>query len=128
MQDNLQTMANSEGVSVHTGFPNPGIEQRGRGRPLALDINQLLVRHPSSTYLFRIKGHSWADQGVFDGDIAIIDKAAHPTPHDLVIHWEESGFSVRRRHQLPEGDEHLGVVTAIIHQYRYGGRELEVGS
>lgn len=119
MQDNLQTLANSDGVAVHTGFPNPALDQRGRGRPLALDINQLLVRHPSSTYLFRIKGHTWADQGVFDGDIAVIDKSATPRPHDMVIVWQESGFSVCRWHQLSGQDEHLGVVTAIIHQYRY---------
>ncbi len=121
IMDDLQIMAHgdgSDGVSVHTGFPNPGIDQRGRGQPLALDINQLLVRHPSSTYLFRISGHHWADQGVFDGDIAVIDRALRPRPADLVISWQDSGFSISRNHQLARHDESLGVVTAIVHQYK----------
>lgn len=120
MQDNIQAMANSDGsdgVSVHTGFPNPGIDQRGRGQPLALDLSNLLVKRPSSTYLFRISGHHWADQGIFDGDIAIVDRAIDPRPSDLVISWHESGFSITRRRQLDPSDEALGVVTSMIHQY-----------
>lgn len=105
-----------DGVAVHAGFPNPAIDQRGRGKPLALDINTLLVRRPSSTYLFRISGHTWADQGVFDGDIAVIDRAVKPKHSDLVISWQDSGFSICRRHQLLH-EEPLGVVTAIIHQF-----------
>lgn len=118
MQDDLQNLANGDGVSVHAGFPNPAADQRGRGKPLALDINKILVRHPSSTYLFRISGHSWADQGVFDGDVAVIDRAVQPAGRDLVISWQDSGFSLYRHHQLPQGEEPLGVVTAIIHQYK----------
>lgn len=107
-----------DGVSIHAGFPNPGIDQRGRGKPLALDINNLLVKRPSSTYLFRISGHHWADQGIFDGDIAVVDRALNPRPADLVISWQDSGFSICRQRQLKEGDEALGVVTSMIHQYQ----------
>jgi hypothetical protein len=119
MENDLQTLAdgNNDGVSVHTGFPNPALDRRGQGQPLALDINTLLVKRPSSTYLFRISGHNWADQGVFDGDIAVVDRALQPQQADLVISWQDSGFSICRRHQLGQGDEALGVVTAIIHQY-----------
>lgn len=118
MQDNIETMAASGGVSVHSGFPNPALDQRGRGQPLALDLNQLLVQQPSSTYLFRVSGHHWADQGVFDGDVAIVDRALQAGPSDLVISWQASGFSLCRHRQLvAAGDEPLGVVTAIIHRY-----------
>lgn len=117
MQNDLQTLADGDdGVTVHTGFPNPALDQRGRGKPLALDINALLISHPSSTYLFRISGHSWSDQGVFDGDIAVIDRALSPRPSDLVISWQDSGFSVCRRRQLAH-EEPLGVVVAIIHRF-----------
>lgn len=121
MQEDIETMAASDGVSVHSGFPNPALDQRGRGQPLALDLNQLLVQRPSSTYLFRVSGHHWADQGVYDGDVAVVDRALRAGDNDLVISWQASGFSLcRYRQLLAAGDEALGVVTAIIHQYAKG--------
>lgn len=120
MQDDIEIMApgQGDGVSVHSGFPNPALDQRGRGQPLALDLNQLLVRRPSSTYLFRVSGHHWADQGVYDGDVAVVDRALAAGAGDLVISWQASGFTLCRYRQLvASGDEALGVVTAIIHKF-----------
>ena len=117
MQDDLQALAGSDGVSVHSGFPNPAIERRGQGPRLALDLNQLLVRHPSSTYLFRVAGHHWSDQGVFDGDVAVIDRSTRRAPEDLVITWENGSFRLCRQRELtPTDPPAWGVVTAIIHQ------------
>ncbi|HEX7633456.1 MAG TPA: S24 family peptidase [Candidatus Saccharimonadales bacterium] len=118
--DNLQTMANSneDGVSIHTGFPNPALDHSGQGPRLALDINQLLVRHPSSTYLFRIAGHRWSDQGVYDGDVAVIDRSRRHNARDLVVTWQDDSFQLMREPQLTPGEPIWGVVTAIIHQYR----------
>jgi len=100
-------------ISVHAGFPNPAAERQGA--PLSLD--KLLIRHPSSTYFFRIRGHSWHDYGVFDGDLAIIDRALSPRGRDLVVWWEESGEF--RLSPLDGADRaHVwGAITAIIHSY-----------
>ena len=118
MQDNLQALADSDGVSVHTGFPNPALEHRGASQQLSLDLNQLLIRQPSSTYLFRVTGHAWADQGIFDGDIAVIDRAPQARSTDLIIAWRSTGSTILKQHQLAPDDQPWGVVTAIIHQYR----------
>ncbi len=119
MPDNLQTMAGSDGLSVHNGFPNPATDGGpGQGQRLSLDLNQLLVQRPSSTYLFRIGGHHWAGQGIYDGDIAVIDRALPARPTDLVIAWQAEGSTICRQRQLAPGDQLWGVVTAIIHQYR----------
>jgi SOS-response transcriptional repressor LexA len=120
MQDDLQTVANrgSDGVSVHAGFPNPALDQRGENRSLALDITSLLVRHPSSTYLFRINGHGWADQSVFDGDLAVVDRSMQAGPNDLLIVWRDSDTVICRQSQLEPTDQPWGVVTAVIHSYR----------
>jgi DNA polymerase V len=118
MQDDLQTLADSDGVSVHSGFPNPALNHRTDRRPLALDLNQLLVKRPSSTYLFRVVGHNWADQGIYDGDIAVIDRAPIARSTDLIIAWRATGSTIMRQHQLTPDDQPWGVVTAIIHQYR----------
>jgi len=115
--DDLQTMAYSDGVSTHRGFPNPALEHRGQHHALSLDLNQLLIRHVSSTFLFRVSGHHWADQGIYDGDIAIIDRAAQAKPTDLLITWRPGGSTICKQHQLTDEDKPWGVVTAIIHQY-----------
>jgi DNA polymerase V len=118
MDEDLTNMAGSDGVSVHSGFPNPALERRGQGSRLALDLNQLLIKRPSSTYLFRVAGHQWSDQGIYDGDIAVIDRAREARAADLVIAWRTNGSTICRRQHLAAGDDVWGVVTAIIHQYR----------
>lgn len=118
MSDNLQNLADSDGVSVHGGFPNPALDHRTDKRPLSLDLNQLLVKRPSSTYLFRVEGHTWADQGIYDGDIAVIDRAPQATSQDLVVARRLHGSTIMRQSQLTPEDQPWGVVTAVIHQYR----------
>jgi DNA polymerase V len=118
MQDNLPTMANGDGVSVHSGFPNPALEHRGSRPGLALDLNQLLVKRPSSTYLFKVAGHEWSDQGIYDGDIAVIDRAPMARSSDLLVVWRGDSSIVIRQHQLTPEDKPWGVVMSVIHQYR----------
>ena len=116
MDSNIQNLAGSDGVSIHTGFPNPAIDRQNRGSRLTLDINQLLVKNSSSTYLFRIAGHTWVDSGIFDGDIAIVDRALTPQPSDLVIDWRDS-FVIERQSHREIQEQPWGIITAIIHQY-----------
>lgn len=115
MEPSIQDLAGGDGVSVHTGFPNPALDRRGQ-KALALDLNQLLVKRPSSTYLFRVAGHHWTNQGVYDGDIAIIDRSLPVKPSDLVIAWQDSGFVICRQRALSEDCPPWGVITATIHQ------------
>jgi DNA polymerase V len=117
MQDDLQPLAGSDGVSVHTGFPNPALEHRG-DKQMSLDLNKLLVQRPSSTYMFKVAGHSWTDQGIYDGDIAVIDRAPMARPSDLIVAWRNDSPVVLRQHQLNPDDKPWGVVMSIIHQYR----------
>lgn len=101
-------------VSVHAGFPNPAAERSGA--PLSLD--KLLIRHPSSTYFFRIRGHNWYRYGVFDGDLAIIDRALTPRERDLVIWWQESGEFVLSPFERAAGQNIWGTITSIIHAFK----------
>jgi DNA polymerase V len=117
MQDDLYNMADSDGVSAHKGFPNPGLEQRRQGPQLALDLNQLLIKRPSSTYLFRITGHSSADQNIYDGDVIVVDRAQHAQPSDLVVAWLDNSLIIGKHRQLSLSARSWGVVTSVIHQY-----------
>lgn len=118
MDDSIQDMANGDGVSIHTGFPNPAIDQLSQSPKLTLDLNRLLIRNTVSTFLFRIQGHTWADQGIYDGDIAIIDRAMAPRANDLVISLESDDFRLGRLPECLPDQEPWGIVTTIIHQFQ----------
>lgn len=117
--DDLQNLADGDGVSVHSGFPNPATDRRRQSTRLSLDLNQLLIKNPSSTYLFRVGGHHWSDQGVYDGDIAVVDRALRPRAADLVVAWRLDGSTLCLYRDLAASDQYWGLITAIIHQRHY---------
>ena len=52
---------------VQCGFPSPAadyVEQR-------IDLNELLVAHPSSTYFVKAAGDSMIEAGISDGDLQL---------------------------------------------------------
>jgi SOS-response transcriptional repressor LexA len=104
----------SVGVSIHAGFPNAADDTRLQ----TLSLEQLLVAHPHSTYYFRVAGNQWTTSGIFDGDIALVDKAYHPRRNDLVVWWRGAEFAVSTFAHLPEHAEVWGVITTTIHQHR----------
>ncbi len=110
--DNTTTA--DDGVSVHAGFPNPGADRRLRG----LDFNQLLISHPTSTFIFRVRGEEGITQGIFDGDLAVVDRAANPRSQDYVLWHDGQNFKLSRPSRINEGATQWGVITAVIHQYR----------
>lgn len=121
MEDELDSLLDGEAVRVHAGFPNPAADRLSSRGHLALDFNQLLVRHPSSTYIFRISGNSWTEQGLLNGDIAVIDRALAPQPHDLIIAWQNDAFIISLYKNLAEGELPWGVITSVIHTLRGRG-------
>lgn len=100
-------------VSVHAGFPNPATERNGA----SLSLDKLLVRNPNSTYFFRIRGHSWHARGIFDGDIAVIDRAIVPRGHDLAVWWQESGEFALGPFDRAARQNVWGTITAIVHRF-----------
>ena len=66
---------------VQCGFPSPAadyVEQR-------IDLNQLLIQHPSATYFVKASGDSMIDGGISDGDLLIVDSAITASHGDIVI-------------------------------------------
>jgi hypothetical protein len=108
--------AQPEGVSEHAGFPNPATDTSLR----TLNLNDLLIAHSASTYLFRVRGDAWESGGVFDGDIAIIDRALDARKTDTVIWWDNNTdrFSISLCSKVPDDATVWGVITSTIHQLR----------
>lgn len=82
---------------VPCGFPSPAtdyVEQR-------IDLNELLVQHPSSTYFVKAAGDSMIDAGISDGDLLVVD-SSHTARHgDIVIAVVEGEFTVKRLQLRP---------------------------
>ena len=68
--------------------------------------------------LLRIGGHQWADQGLLDGDIAVINRALQAGSSDLLIAYRGNDTVICRQHQLQADDRPWGVLTAVVHHYR----------
>lgn len=105
-----------DGISIHTGFPNPAADARLQ----TLDFNRLLIRYAASTFMFRVRGNEWEAAGVFDGDIAVVDRALDPRKTDTVLWWNEpkGEFSISKYPGMPAEATLWGTLTATIHQFR----------
>ena len=51
----------------------------------SLDLNQLLIHRPASTYFMRVQGDGQVSEGAEDGDVIVVDRALTPSDGDLVI-------------------------------------------
>lgn len=103
-----------QGVSIHGGFPNAAADASLQ----SLDLNKLLIHNHIATYLMRIEGDDWQAQGIFSGDIAIIDRALTPRHNDLIVWASDADFAISPRHKLPQDGQAWGVVTSVIHSFR----------
>ena len=121
------------GDSVPAGFPSPATDYTDT----VLDLNELLINHPSSTFFVRAKGHSMIGAGIFDNDLLVVDRSISATHGSIVIAWVDTEFTVKRLYQqndtiklvaenpdypdivFKDGQEMRiwGVVTNAIHQF-----------
>lgn len=50
-----------------------------------LDLGQLLIDHPSATYMGIAEGESMVDAGIFSGDLLIISRAAEVRNDEIIV-------------------------------------------
>lgn len=77
---------------VKAGFPSPAddyIEKR-------IDLNEILIKHPSATFYVEVDGDSMVDIGIMDGDILIIDRSLEATDGKIVLAVLNNEFTVKR--------------------------------
>jgi DNA polymerase V len=116
---------------VSAGFPSPAddhIEQQ-------LDLNEHLIKNPSSTFFVRVSGESMKEVGIFPNDILIVDRSIKPINGKIVIAVIDGELTVKRLKKeksalflMPENKDFQpiaikemqdfsiwGVVTNVIH-------------
>ncbi len=123
---------------VPAGFPSPaeGYLQR------PIDLNELLVRNPPSTFMFRVEGESMIGAHIHDGDLVIVDRAPEACDKDIVLAVIDGEFTVKRYRTVrgrvwlqPENKDFpcielceeregtvWGVVTGGVRQFKRQGR------
>ena len=80
------------GESVSAGFPSPANDYLDIG----IDLNEQLIRHPSSTFFLRVSGHSMAGAGIQDGDLVVVDRGLNAHPGQIVIAVLDGAFTIKR--------------------------------
>ncbi len=64
-----------------TGFESPANEYT----QLDLDLDQLLIEHPSATFLGYACGDSMQGLGIFDRDLLIVDRCLSVKDQDIIV-------------------------------------------
>jgi DNA polymerase V len=125
-----------EAPAAQAGFPSPAADYVEE----VLDLNDLLVRNPPSTFLVRIAGDSMIGAGIFPRDYATVDRSITPVPGKIVVAVVNGDFYIKRLGSvngrpallsennertselkpifLDTGQEYeiFGVVTGVIHK------------
>ena len=118
--------------TVQAGFPSPADDYAEK----SIDLNEQLVRNPTSTFFVRARGDSMKDAGITSGDILVVDKSISAANRHIVVAMLDGDFTVKRLRRrnnrvfLESGNQEFppreitpdqelviwGVVTFVIHQ------------
>jgi DNA polymerase V len=119
---------------VKAGFPSPADDYVEKN----VDMNELLIKHKTSTFLFRVSGNSMINAGIFDNDLLVVDRAVQPQNENIVVASVNGELTVKTIREskgtlslLPHNREYepikitqemdfeiWGVVTFCIHDCR----------
>jgi DNA polymerase V len=61
-----------------------------------VSLDNYLVTNPSSTVLFRVRGESMRDAGIFDGDLLVVDRSISPMHGQIVVASVNYELTVKR--------------------------------
>lgn len=80
------------GSAVSAGFPSPADDYK-EGR---INLHRLLELESPSVYVVQAEGWSMRDEGIFDGDAMVVDRAARPKSGDIVVAAVDGELTVKR--------------------------------
>jgi len=80
------------GESVAAGFPSPADDYIDVG----IDLNDTLIRHPSSTFFLRVSGDSMTGAGIQHGDLLVVDRSLEARPGQIVVAVLDGAFTLKR--------------------------------
>jgi len=77
-------------LNVQAGFPGPAGEEQ-----LSIDLNKHLIKHPSATFFVKVSGNSMTGKGIFEGDLAVVDRSLTAHSGNIIIAFINSEFTIK---------------------------------
>lgn len=81
------------------GFPALGDDQVEN----VLDINDLVVKNPASTFFVRVEGDSMEGAGIYSGDVLVIDRSLDAKNNAIVVAAVNGELVVKRLRKTETG-------------------------
>lgn len=78
-------------LGIKAGFPSPAQDYLAE----SIDLNRELIRHKETTFYARVTGDSMIHAGIYDGDLAVIDKSIEPKSGDYVAAYIDGEFTLK---------------------------------
>ena len=78
--------------TVVAGFPSPAADYTQQ----RIDLNNHLIRNKDATYLFRVKGDSMINVGIYENDILLVDRSVTPKHDHIILAQLNNEFTVKR--------------------------------
>lgn len=83
------------------GFPSPAADYVESG----LDLNDYLVKHRASTFIFDVCGDSMRGAGIFDGDKIVVDRSVEAVHGSIIVAIWNGEHTVKRLYVCTDGVE-----------------------
>ena len=77
---------------AYAGFPSPAQDYYDG----PINLNEHLLKNPTSTFIMRVQGDSMEGAGIFDGDEILVDRSIDPKDNLVVVAMVEGEMFVKR--------------------------------
>ena len=84
------------------GFPSPAADYTDEN----IDLNHLLIRHPSATFYMSVKTEAMSGDAIMPGSLAIIDRSLTARNNDIIV-AVVNGEIIMRRLEMKHGENCL---------------------
>ena len=84
---------------VPAGFPSPGDDYH----PIKIDLRKVLEPHPNATLCVRMVDDSMIEEGIYNDDLLVVDRAVEAVHGDIIVAQVEREFYVRRLYEDRNG-------------------------
>lgn len=78
--------------TIAAGFPSPAEEELAD----AINLDQYLISHPSSSFLVRVSGDSMIEAGIQPNDLVIVERQRSPRSGDIVIAYVDDAWTMKQ--------------------------------